>query len=41
VKQPARVAEAGFYPRTYRIAYDEARRMHLVSLTDLVWRAPE
>jgi hypothetical protein len=41
VKQPARVAEAGFYPRTYRIAYDEARRMHLVSLTDLVWRVPE
>jgi hypothetical protein len=41
VKQPARVVEAGFYPRTYRIGYDAERRMHLVTLTDLVWRAPE
>jgi hypothetical protein len=41
VKQPARVAEAGFYPRSYRIAFDPERRMHVVTLEDFVWRAPE
>jgi hypothetical protein len=40
VKQPAQVAEAGFYPRTYRIGYDAERRLHVVVLEDLVWRAP-
>jgi hypothetical protein len=41
IKQPARVAEPGFYPRTYRIDFDPERRMHLVVLEDLVWREPE
>jgi hypothetical protein len=41
VKQPARVAEPGYYPRRYRIGFDAGRRTHVVVLEDLVWRAPE
>jgi len=40
VKQPERVAEAGFYPSRYRIGYDAERGMHVVVLEDLAWRTP-
>lgn len=40
VKQPERVAEAGFYPARYRIRYDAERGMHVVVLEDLAWRTP-
>jgi hypothetical protein len=40
VKQPARVAEAGFYPLSYRIGYDAERRIHVVVLENLAWRTP-
>jgi hypothetical protein len=41
VKQPARVAEPGYYPRRYRIGFDAERLTHVVVLENLVWRAPE
>lgn len=40
VKQPERVAEAGFYPARYRIGYDAERGMHIVVLEELAWRTP-
>jgi hypothetical protein len=40
VKQPARVAEAGFHPSSYRIGFDAERGMHVVVLEDLAWRTP-
>jgi hypothetical protein len=37
IPQPARYPQAGWYPSSYRISYDEQAREYRVALTDLSW----
>ena len=37
VRQPTRYPEAGWYPRAYRIEYDDRTREYRIALVDFVW----
>jgi hypothetical protein len=37
IPQPARYPQAGWYPSSYRISYDEQAREYRIALTDLSW----